>query len=237
VLLRMIEDDGRLHLPSDFIRAAERYGLMKAIDRWVIHQAVQTLRHQPPPFLDALRLCAINLSAVSLGDEGFLDFLSAELAGSGVPAGKLCFEITETAAIENLPQARRLMEQLVARGVRFALDDFGTGMSSYSYLKELPVSFLKIDGKFIKDIVTDSLDRAMVESIKQVGHVMGIQTVAEGVTNAAVVERVRALGVDFAQGNWISPPRPLAAPASPDAAASPEDEARAGAGDIGRVPL
>jgi diguanylate cyclase (GGDEF)-like protein/PAS domain S-box-containing protein len=238
VLLRMAEDDGRIHLPSDFIRAAERYGLMRAIDRWVIHKAIETLRHQPPPFLDALRLCAINLSAVSLGDEGFLDFLSAELDGSGVPAGKLCFEITETAAIENLPQARRLMDQLVARGVRFSLDDFGTGMSSYSYLKELPVSFLKIDGKFIKDIVTDSLDRAMVESINQVGHVMGIQTVAEGVTNAAVVERVRALGVDFAQGNWISPPRPLAAPADPtDATDAAEDNARTGAGDIGRVPL
>ena len=101
------------------------------------------------------------------------------------------------------------MAQLTAQGVRFSLDDFGTGMSSYSYLKELPVSFLKIDAKFIKDIVTDSLDRAMVESINQVGHVMGIQTVAEGVASAAVVERVKALGVDFAQGNWISPPRPL----------------------------
>ena len=114
------------------------------------------------------------------------------------------------------------MAQLAAQGVRFALDDFGTGMSSYSYLKELPVSFLKIDGKFIKDIVTDSLDRAMVESINQVGHVMGIQTVAEGVTSAAVVERLKALGVDFAQGNWISPPRPLAgAAARVDGAAWP----------------
>jgi diguanylate cyclase (GGDEF)-like protein/PAS domain S-box-containing protein len=209
VLLRMIEDDGRIHLPSDFIRAAERYGLMRAIDRWVIRNAIRTLKSQPAPFLDLLQLCAINLSAVSLGDEGFFDFLAGELAGSGVPPAKLCFEITETAAIVNLAQAQRLMAQLTAQGVRFSLDDFGTGMSSYSYLKELPVSFLKIDAKFIKDIVTDSLDRAMVESINQVGHVMGIQTVAEGVSSAAVVERVKALGVDFAQGNWISPPRPL----------------------------
>ncbi len=205
----MVEDDGRIHLPSDFIRAAERYGLMRAIDRWVIRNAIRTLKSQPAPFLDLLQLCAINLSAVSLGDEGFFDFLAGELAGSGVPPAKLCFEITETAAIVNLPQAQRLMAQLTAQGVRFSLDDFGTGMSSYSYLKELPVSFLKIDAKFIKDIVTDSLDRAMVESINQVGHVMGIQTVAEGVSSAAVVERVKALGVDFAQGNWISPPRPL----------------------------
>jgi diguanylate cyclase (GGDEF)-like protein/PAS domain S-box-containing protein len=217
VLLRMAEDDGRIHLPSDFLRAAERYGLMRAIDRWVIRNAIQTLRDQPAPFLSLLQLCAINLSAVSLCDEGFFDFVAGELAGSGVPAAKLCFEITETAAIENLPQAQRLMAQLAAQGVRFALDDFGTGMSSYSYLKELPVSFLKIDGKFIKDIVTDSLDRAMVESINQVGHVMGIQTVAEAVTNAAVVERLKALGVDYAQGNWISPPRPLAAVAAAEA--------------------
>jgi diguanylate cyclase (GGDEF)-like protein/PAS domain S-box-containing protein len=209
VLLRMVEGDGRIHLPSDFLRAAERYGLMRAIDRWVIRRAIRTLRDQPAPFLDLLRLCAINLSPVSLGDEDFQDFLTGELAGSGVPAGKLCFEITETAAIESLPQAQRLMAALAAQGVRFALDDFGTGMSSYGYLKELPVSFLKIDGKLVKDIVTDPLDRAMVESINQVGHVMGIQTVAEGVASAAVVERLKALGVDYAQGNWISPPRPL----------------------------
>ncbi|MFL6194081.1 MAG: EAL domain-containing protein [Thermoanaerobaculia bacterium] len=214
VLLRMLEDDGRIHLPSDFIRAAERYGLMRAIDRWVIRHSIRVLTSQPPPFLDLLQLCAINLSAVSLGDESFLEFFEGELAETGAPPEKICFEITETAAIENLQQARRLMSQLAARGVRFSLDDFGTGMSSYSYLKELPVSFLKIDGKFIKDIVTDSLDRAMVESINQVGHVMGIQTVAEGVTNAAVVERLRDLGVDYAQGNWISPPRPLGTPSS-----------------------
>jgi diguanylate cyclase (GGDEF)-like protein/PAS domain S-box-containing protein len=209
VLLRMAEENGQIHLPSDFLRAAERYGLMRAIDRWVIRRSLQTLREQPAPFLDLLQLCAINLSGVSLGDEDFHDFLTEELAGSGALASKLCFEITETAAIESLPQAQRLMTRLTAQGVRFALDDFGTGMSSYGYLKELPVSFLKIDGKLVKDIVTDSLDRAMVESINQVGHVMGIQTVAEGVTNAAVVERLRALGVDYAQGNWISPPRPL----------------------------
>ena len=126
-----------------------------------------------------------------------------------MPAGKLCLEITETAAIDSLPQAQRLMGELAARGVRFALDDFGTGMSSYGYLKELPVAFLKIDGKLVKDLVNDPLDLAMVESINQVGHVMGIQTVAEGVASAAVVERLKALGVDYAQGNWISPPRPL----------------------------
>src|SRR4029077_4076500 len=153
VLLRMLEDDGRIHLPSDFIHAAERYGLMRSIDRWVIRCCIKTLMSQPPPFLDLLRLCSINLSAVSLGDDELLGFVEEELDSSGVPAGKLCFELTETTAIESLAKAQRLMERLAARGVRFALDDFGTGMSSYSYLKELPVSFLKIDGKFIKDVV------------------------------------------------------------------------------------
>ena len=161
---------------------------------------------QPPPFLDLLQLCSINLSAVSLGDEELLDFLEEEIAAPGSPPEKLCFEITETAAIENLPQAQRLLAQLAARGVRFALDDFGTGMSSYSYLKDLPVSFLKIDGKFIKDIVTDPLDRAMVESINQVGHVMGIQTVAEGVTSSAVVERLRSWGSTTPRGTGSARP-------------------------------
>ena len=209
VLLRMVEGDGMVHLPSDFIQAAERYGLMGRIDRWVIRRCLRLLAAQPPVVLQNLGFCSINLSGPSLGDEEFLDFAEAELANSGVPAGVICFEITETAAIGNLDQARRLFDRLSVRGVRFALDDFGAGMSSYSYLKELPVSFLKIDAKFIKDIVTDPLDRAMVESINQVGHVMGLQTIAEGVPGSAVVEQLRALGVDYGQGNWISPPRPL----------------------------
>ncbi len=209
VLLRMIEEDGRVHLPSELIRAAERYGLMRSVDRWVIRACVQTLAAQPPAFLAALDTCAINLSAVSLSDESLLGYVADELARAGVPAQKICFEITETAAIQNLQQAGRLISGLAALGIRFALDDFGTGMSSYSYLRDIPVSFLKIDGKFIKDIVNDPLDRAMVESINQVSHVMGIETVAEAVPGSAAVERLRGLGVDYAQGNWLAPPRPM----------------------------
>jgi diguanylate cyclase (GGDEF)-like protein/PAS domain S-box-containing protein len=209
VLLRLIETDGRIHLPNDFLRAAERYGLMRRIDRWVIRESIRTLLAQPFPFLDLLSTCSINLSADSVGDQGFLEFVEEEIASSGVPPQKLCFEITETAAIENLAQAQKLIARLTARGVHFALDDFGTGMSSYGYLRDLAVSYLKIDGKFVRDLVTDPLDRAMVESINQVGHVMGVQTVAEGVPSLAVVEQLRSLGVDYAQGNWISPPRPL----------------------------
>jgi EAL domain-containing protein (putative c-di-GMP-specific phosphodiesterase class I) len=182
---------------------------MRSIDRWVVRQCAETLTAQPEPFLAALGTCAINLSAVSLGDETFLDYVLEQFTRFPVPAGKICFEITETAAIENLDQAARLLTTLSAAGFRFALDDFGTGMSSYSYLKEIPVSVLKIDGKFVKDMATDPLDRAMVESINQVGHVMGLQTVAEGVASGAAFERLRALGVDYAQGNWVSPPGPL----------------------------
>jgi diguanylate cyclase (GGDEF)-like protein/PAS domain S-box-containing protein len=209
VLLRLVEEDGVIHLPNDFLRAAERYGLMRSIDRWVIRECIRTLATQPHPFLDLLSTCSINLSPVSLGDESFLEFLEEEIARSGVPPAKLCFEITETAAIENFAQAEKLLRRLSGQGVRFALDDFGTGMASYGYLRDLPVNYLKIDARFVKDIVTDPLDRAMVESINQVGQVMGIQTVAEGVPSNAVIQRLRGLGVDYAQGNWISPPRPL----------------------------
>jgi diguanylate cyclase (GGDEF)-like protein len=209
VLLRLFEEDGRIHMPNDFLRAAERYGLMHRIDRWVVRECVRTLVAQPPPFVDLLSTCSINLSPMSLGDESFLDFLEEEIAVSGIPPGKLCFEITETAAIDNLGQARKLLQRLSAKGIRFALDDFGTGMSSYGYLRDLPVQYLKIDARFIKDIVTDPLDQAMVESIQQVSQAMGLQTVAEGVPSHAAIERLRALGIDYAQGNWISPPRPL----------------------------
>jgi Amt family ammonium transporter len=215
VLLRMVDADGRVHLPSDFLRAAERYGLMPNIDRWVVRRCLEILAKQPPPFLDVLHACSINLSAVSVGDESFLDFLEEAIANSGIPGAKICFEITETTAIENFAQAGKLFSRLAARGVRFALDDFGTGMSSYGYLKDLPVSYLKIDGKFIKDLVTDPLDRAMVESINQVAHLMGLETVAEGVSSQGVIDHLRELGVDYAQGNWISPPRPLGEAARP----------------------
>jgi diguanylate cyclase (GGDEF)-like protein/PAS domain S-box-containing protein len=209
VLLRLVEEDGEVHLPSDFLRAAERYGLMRAIDRWVIRHTLDTLASRPAAWLDRLATCAVNLSAVSLGDDDFLPFVEEALERSSVPPEKICFEITETAAIENLGRAGRLFARLARRGVRFALDDFGTGMSSYGYLREIPVSVLKIDGKFVQDMVTDPLDHAMVESINQVGHVMGLATVAEAVGSAAVVDRLRALGVDYAQGHWIGVPRPL----------------------------
>jgi diguanylate cyclase (GGDEF)-like protein/PAS domain S-box-containing protein len=210
VLLRMLADDGRLHRSSDFIRAAERYGLMRRLDRWVVENCLGALGELPPAAREGVDTCAMNLSALSLSDEGFLDFLDEAVARGPLPASRLCFEITETTAIENLPQARRLIRQLGRRGCRFALDDFGAGMASYGYLRDLEVDFLKIDGTFITDMVTDRLDRAMVQSIHQVAQVMGMATVAECVSSRAVHDLLRDMGVDYGQGNWIGPPRPLA---------------------------
>jgi len=210
VLLRMVDGDGELHQgTSDLIRAAERYGLMRRLDRWVVEHALGELGGLPPAVRSRLAICSLNLSALSLGDEEFLDFLEDAVGDAGFDPSPLCFEITETAAIENLPQARRLIRHLGRRGCRFALDDFGAGMASYGYLRDLRVDFVKIAGKFITDMVADSLDRAMVESIHQIAHLMGIATIGECVASRAALDLLREIGVDYAQGNWIAPPRPL----------------------------
>jgi EAL domain-containing protein (putative c-di-GMP-specific phosphodiesterase class I) len=159
--------------------------------------------------VDELSLCAINLSGHSLGDDQFLDFVVDLFVTSRVPASKICFEITETAAIENLEHASRFIGTLKALGSQFALDDFGSGLSSFAYLKMLPVDYLKIDGMFIRDITEDPIHLAMVQSINEVGHLMGMETVAEFVENDAIVEVLRDVGVDYAQGYGICPPRPL----------------------------
>ncbi|MEM7049167.1 MAG: EAL domain-containing protein [Acidobacteriota bacterium] len=211
VLLRMEEAPGEVHNPSEFIRAAERYGLMRSIDRWVLRTTLATLAELEPAELDGVELCWINVSAVSIGDENFLRFVLEQLAETGVPTDKLCLEITETAAIANLHQAKGLIQELSSRGCRFALDDFGSGMSSYGYLKDLPVDFLKIDGHFIQDMVTDRLDRAMVESIHRLGHLLGMKTVAESVTSPAAEKLLAEIGVDFIQGHWVAEPKPLEA--------------------------
>ncbi len=210
LLLRMREPDGALLAPRDFILAAERYGLMPQIDRWVVTHALATLAAQPAAARQAVALYSINLSALSLGDETFLEFLAARLDESTLSPSALCFEITETAAVANLPQALRLIGQLRRLGCSFALDDFGSGMSSYGYLKDLPVDYLKIDGSFIQDLLSDPLDRAMVESINRIAHMMGIETVAESVSNPALARELEAMGVDWLQGHWVGRPQPLA---------------------------
>jgi EAL domain-containing protein (putative c-di-GMP-specific phosphodiesterase class I) len=159
---------------------------------------------------DQPTMYAINLSGQSLCDDQFLDFVVTHLQESGIPPARICFEITETAAIANLTRAIDFMTRLKDIGCRFALDDFGSGLSSFGYLKSLPVDYLKIAGNFIQDIAVDPVDHAMVDAINQIGHVMGLTTIAESVESDAILQKLRKLGVDYAQGYGISEPVPLA---------------------------
>jgi EAL domain-containing protein (putative c-di-GMP-specific phosphodiesterase class I) len=217
ILLRLIDEQGNLVSPMAFIPAAERYNLMPTIDRWVIRTLFTSLgqhyreNRNPCQLLGGGCDClyAINLSGTSLNDEQFIDFVREQLALHQVPPQAICFEITETVAIGNLRQAAQFMRSLKQVGCRFALDDFGSGMSSFAYLKNLPVDYLKIDGGFVKQIVDEPTDLAMVEAINHIGHVMGLQTIAEFVENDAILEKITAIRVDYAQGYGISKPCPL----------------------------
>jgi diguanylate cyclase (GGDEF)-like protein len=204
VLVRMLDEQGGLVPPMAFIPAAERYDLMPLLDRWVIRNAFEALAQQPPG-----TSWAINLSGASVCDEGLLEFVLEQQRITGVALEDVCFEITETVAVANLAQAATLIQDLQAQGARFALDDFGAGMSSFAYLKHLPVDYVKIDGSFIKGILHSPTERAMVESINQIAHVMGKQTIAEFVEDDAVLACLRAMGVDFAQGYGVGRPQPL----------------------------
>jgi diguanylate cyclase (GGDEF)-like protein/PAS domain S-box-containing protein len=209
VLLRMQGNEGALVNPGAFIPAAERFGLMPELDRWVVRQTLACLDKYASRFT-TLEFCCINLSGQSITDDKFLDFLLEQFAAYPSVVGRLCFEITETAAVANLSRASQFMRRLKTAGCRFALDDFGSGMSSFAYLKNLPVDFLKIDGNFVRDMVNDRVDYAMVEAIHRVGSVMGIQTVAEFVENEEILACLKEIGVDFAQGYGICKPGSLA---------------------------
>ena len=208
LLLRMEDDDGRRVLPNTFLPAAERYNLATRIDGWVIRAAFDWLtRH--PEHLAGLHLCSINLSGQSLANEEFQRFVVRRFRESAIPAEKICFEITETAAIADMMNASRFIGILSDLGCRLALDDFGSGLSSFAYLKAMPVDFLKIDGVFVKDVAENPLDLAMVRSINEIGHVMGMRTIAEFVEDQPTLDKLRELGVDYAQGYCLGRPRPL----------------------------
>src|SRR5471032_2602929 len=221
VLIRIENSEGGLILPGAFIPDAERYDLMTTIDRWVISAVcrhLQSVRDSLPPELaciDGQRPApaqySINLSGTSLGDEGLHDYIIEQFVEHAVAPEQICFEITETAVIANLPKAQNFMSRLQALGCRFSLDDFGSGLSSFAYLKALPVDFLKIDGVFIRDIASNAINRALVKAINEVGHVMGIATVAEYVEDAPTLAVVRDIGIDYAQGYAVGALRPLTA--------------------------
>ncbi len=208
LLIRMRDEQGRLVPPDQFIAAAERYGLMPAIDRWVVENAFRWLVSAADERA-GLAMCAINLSGQSMGDDKFLPFVIEQFQRSGLDASKICFEITETSAIANFSQASRFIQSLRGLGCRFALDDFGTGLSSFGYLKHFPVDFLKIDGSFVKDLVNDPIDREMVRSINEIGHLTGKKTIAEYAESAEIIEMLRGLGVDYAQGFGVAMPERL----------------------------
>ncbi len=205
ILIRMLDENNQMIPPNAFIPAAERYNLMRSVDRWVVAHTFNWLVANPYHDL----VCAINLSGQSIGDEQFLHFVFNQFKGTGVAPGKVCFEITETAAIANLAKATDFIEELKAIGCRFSLDDFGSGLSSFSYLKNLPVDYLKIDGIFVKDMVNNPIDSAMVEAINNIGQVMGIKTIAEYAESTATLQKLKGLGINYAQGYAIAKPAPL----------------------------
>lgn len=207
LLLRLDNVDDTSLNPNRFLPAAERFGLMPEIDRWVLNHALERLI-KPNPCPDVMY--AINISGQSVGDPAFHSDVKTALSAPDVNPKQICFEITETAAIRNLPQAKAFIETMRELGCLFALDDFGSGLSSFGYLKELRVDYLKIDGQFIKDITKDPMNFAMVEAINTIGHIMGLQTVAEYVNNEDTAQAVIDLGIDYSQGYHIGEaPRPI----------------------------
>ena len=214
-ILVRLADCNELIGPGRFIPAAERFGLMPQLDRWVVRHALDIIATrialEPRPHR---RTYAINISGPAIGDESFLTFLKQQFEATGVPPHLICFEITETSAVANLERAAAFITALRSIGCKFALDDFGAGMSSFHYLKRLPVDYLKIDGGFVKGMLRDSTDRAVVETINHLGHVTGIKTVAEFVESADILAALEAIGVDYAQGYFMGIPGPFVAEAA-----------------------
>ncbi|MEM7364526.1 MAG: EAL domain-containing protein, partial [Pseudomonadota bacterium] len=205
IFVRMLDENDDIVSPGAFIPAAERYDLMTSVDRWVVRNTFAWLGAVRDPGLNL----AVNLSGASITNSQFLSDIKSQFEYYKVAPPQICFEITETAAIADLAKARLFIDELKAMGCEFALDDFGSGLSSFGYLKTLPVDYLKIDGIFVRDILKDPIDRAMVESINSVGHLVGLRTIAEFVENESISSLLKDIGVDYEQGYYISKPRPL----------------------------
>ena len=206
VLLRMVDADGKPVPTSVFISAAERYHFMPKIDRWVVQTVLSMIKHQHLP-LQQNEVIAINLSGLSINEIDFLDYVQDLFSRyPEVPPRQICFEITETAAIGNISSAQRFISSLRKLGCLFALDDFGSGLSSFSYLKNLPIDFLKIEGSFVRDMLDDPLDHVVVEAVSLIGRRINMTTIAEWVENDTILRSVQSLGIDYAQGFGIHKP-------------------------------
>ncbi|MDH5407005.1 MAG: EAL domain-containing protein [Gammaproteobacteria bacterium] len=208
ILLRLCSETGKLIPPGVFLPAAERYNLMLEIDQWVVSKIFTTLAEHPE-WQQQVSMWSVNLSGQSLGEEKFLDYVLEQFSVTGIDFNKICFEITETSVISNITCARQFISVLKEKGCRFALDDFGSGLSSFSYLKTLAVDYLKIDGNFVRSLLTDKNDYNLVISINQIGHVMGIDTVAEFVEDEATLAALSNIGVDYVQGYAVAYPQAL----------------------------
>ena len=211
ILLRMIDEDGKVIPPGAFMPAAERYGLMPDIDRWVIHEVFRFIGKNAPddPLQGTEQIFAVNLSGDSINDGSLLEFILEQKKRHNISLHNICFEITETVAISNLSKASVFINELKEHGCQFALDDFGSGLSSFAYLKNLPVNYLKIDGSIVRDISRDMIDRTMVESIQQIGNVMHLKTIAEHVEDESTLNILQEIGVDYAQGFHLGRPQAI----------------------------
>jgi len=210
-LLRMVGSGGEIILPGNFIPAAERFDLMPQLDRWVIHSAFAYLAKLERQIQDVnAGPFFINLSGASLMDDTLFDYIREQLALFDLSPSMVCFEVTETVAISNLDVTAKFMERCRKIGIKFALDDFGSGFCSFSYLKAVPVDYLKVDGGFVQNMLSDEIDCSIVESVNKIGHVAGLKTIAEYVESEVIMDKLISIGIDFAQGYCIDRPQPIA---------------------------
>ncbi len=209
ILLRMVGTDGAIVGPDHFLSAAHRYQLMPDLDRWVLRQALQQLQPHMAILKDCPVVFTINVSGQSVRDDAFIEFLEKQVLESGINAESLCFELTEGAAVGNIVHAEKVMNRMRKLGCGVALDDFGTGLSSLAYLRSLPLTMLKIDGSFVRDVLKDPKAESTIQAIAQLARAMSLTTVAEYVETEEIRQRVAQLGVDYAQGFAIGRPQPL----------------------------